>query len=108
MNYFRQNRQELARIQAAEFNVQVEKDDYVLTGKIDLLMEGRGGLDILDFKTSKRPTKNSDALTAYKQQLYLYAHALEKRTGNLPKRLLLYWTAEDSREDALMEITLSA
>lgn len=53
LNYFRQNRQELYRIEATEFNVHVEKDDYVLTGKIDVLMKGRGGLDILDFKTRR-------------------------------------------------------
>lgn len=104
LNYFHHNYQEMYRMAATELNIQVEKDDYVLTGKIDLLMRGSNGLEVLDFKTRTRPENNSDRLTLYKQQLYLYAYALERRTGQLPKRLLLYWTAEDNKEDAIMEV----
>lgn len=104
LNYFHQNYSQLDRIEAAELNVQVEKEDYVLTGKIDLLMRGRNGLEVMDFKTGKRPTKNSQHLALYKQQLYLYALAIEKSKQQLPEKLFLYWTGEQRKEDALMEI----
>lgn len=104
LHYFYHNYQELNSIQGAELNIQVEKDDYILTGKIDLLRHNNGGIEILDFKTRPRPDKHSDRLALYKQQLYLYAYAIQKNTGQLPQRLFLYWTAERSKEDALMEI----
>jgi DNA helicase-2/ATP-dependent DNA helicase PcrA len=104
LNYFHNNYWELRRIEATELSIQVEQDDYILTGKIDLVMRGREGLEIIDFKTRARPEDISDHLTFYKRQLYLYAYGLEKRMKQRPKRLLLYWTAEERKEDALMEI----
>ncbi|HWS83380.1 MAG TPA: ATP-dependent DNA helicase [Ktedonobacteraceae bacterium] len=107
LNYFHNNYLELHRIAATELSIQVEQDDYILTGKIDLVMKGNEGLEIIDFKTRARPEDNSDHLVFYKRQLYLYAYGLEKRMKELPKRLLLYWTAEERKEDALMEIPYS-
>jgi len=83
--------------------VSVEKDDYILTGKIDLLMGGDGKLELLDFKTSERPTNSPQLRAAYERQLCTYAHILEQRYGKRPDRLLLYWTAEPRKADALME-----
>ena len=107
LNYFHNNYLELRQIEAAELSIQVEHDDYILTGKIDLVMRGSEGLEIIDFKTRARPEDNSDSLIFYKRQLYLYAYGLEKRIKERPKRLLLYWTAEEKKENALMEISYS-
>lgn len=104
LNYFYSNQQELRCLEDTELSFQVEKDTYVLTGKIDLLLKRQNGLEILDFKTRARPENGSARLAFYKQQLCLYAYALQKRTGLFPSRLLIYWTAEESKEDALMEI----
>ena len=41
MNYFRQNQEEMQRVIETEVDVSVEKDGYILTGKIDLLMGER-------------------------------------------------------------------
>jgi len=80
--------------------VSVVKNDYVLTGVVDLVLERNGGLEILDLKTSRRP--EPDYLEICERQLCLYAHALEQRDGKVPERLLLYWTQEPHKEDALM------
>ena len=42
-------------------------------------------------------------LASYERQLCTYAHILETRYGKRPDRLLLYWTAEPRKQDALME-----
>ncbi len=105
LNYFYHNHQELSSIQGSELSVQVEKDDYILMGKIDLIRRNNGGIEILDFKTRLRPNANSGHLALYEQQLYLYAYAMQKNTGQLPQRLFLYWTAESNKEDALMEVS---
>lgn len=103
MNYFRQNREQMGRVLETEVDVSIEKDGYILTGKVDLLMGGDGKIEILDFKTSERPIESPELLASYERQLCTYAHILEERRGIRPERLLLYWTAEPKREDALME-----
>jgi DNA helicase II / ATP-dependent DNA helicase PcrA len=102
MNYFRQNRDEMQRVVETEVDVSVEKDGYILTGKVDLLLGRDGKLEILDFKTAEK-TDDPALIAAYERQLCTYAHILERRHGKRPERLLLYWTAEERKEDAVME-----
>lgn len=102
MNYFRQNREEMHRVIQTEVDVSLEKEGYILSGKIDLLLGGDGKLELLDFKTSPRPTNSPELLDAYERQLCTYAHILERRYGKRVDRLLLYWTAEEKKDKALM------
>ena len=60
MNYFHQNQTEMERVIETEVDVSVEKEGYILTGKVDLLMGGDGRLELLDFKTSPRPTNSGE------------------------------------------------
>ncbi len=104
LHYVYSNQQEMRRIEETELGFRVEQDQYVLVGQIDLLLRGQNGLELLDFKTMPRPENGSANLSFYQQQLYLYAYAIQKRRGQLPSRLVLYWMAEERKEDALMEI----
>jgi DNA helicase-2/ATP-dependent DNA helicase PcrA len=103
MNYFRQNQVEMRRVVETEVDVSVEKEDYILTGKVDLLMGGDGRLELLDFKTSPKPTDSPKLMQTYERQLCTYAHILENRYGKRADRLLLYWTAEKRKADALVQ-----
>jgi DNA helicase-2/ATP-dependent DNA helicase PcrA len=103
MHYFLQNQAEMQRVIETEVDVSVEKDRYILTGKVDLLLGGDGRLELLDFKTSPRPVHSPVLLASYERQLCTYAHILETRYDKRPDRLLLYWTAEPRKQDALME-----
>lgn len=103
MNYFRQNQEEMRRVIQTEVDVSIEKEGYILVGKVDLLLGRDGKLELLDFKSSERST-DPLLLATYEDQLCTYAHILERRHGKRPERLLLYWTAEASKADALMEI----
>ena len=102
LNYFHQNRDEMRRVIQTEVDVSLEKDGYILTGKVDLLLGGDGKLELLDFKTSPRPKDSPELIAAYERQLCTYAHILERRHGRHVDRLLLYWTSEARKEDALM------
>lgn len=102
INYFRQNQDAMHRIVETEVDVSLEKDGYILTGKVDLLIGGDGKLELLDFKTSPRPTNSSELILAYERQLCTYAHILEQRHRKHVDRLLLYWTAEEHKDQALM------
>lgn len=102
LNYFRQNRDEMRRVIQTEVDVSLEKDGYILAGKVDLLLGGDGKLELLDFKTSPRPKDSPELIAAYERQLCTYAHILERRHGRHVDRLLLYWTSEPRKQDALM------
>lgn len=102
MNYFRQNHAEMRRVIQTEVDVSLEKDGYILVGKVDLLLGGDGKLELLDFKTSPRPSDSPELIAAYERQLCTYAHILERRHNRRVDRLLLYWTSEARKEDALM------
>lgn len=47
-------------------------------------------------------------LETYQWQLCTYAHILERRHGKRVDRLLLYWTSEERKEDAVMEFPYRA
>jgi len=102
MNYYHQNLDEMNRVIQTEVDVSLEKDGYILAGKVDLLLGGDGKLELLDFKTSPRPRHNPELIAAYERQLCTYAHILERRHGKHVDRLMLYWTSEPRKEDALM------
>lgn len=101
-DYFGQNRDEMRRVIQTEVDVSLEKDGYILAGKVDLLLGGEGKLELLDFKTSPRPKDSPELIAAYERQLCTYAHILERRHGKHVDRLLLYWTSEPRKQDALM------
>lgn len=104
MNYFRQNKNEMHRIIATEVDVSLEKDNYILAGKVDLLLNGTGNLELLDFKTRPRPKASPELITAYEKQLCTYAHILERRYGKQVDKMFLYWTSEANKKDALMPV----
>ncbi len=102
MNYFRQNREEMKNIEEVEVDVSLEKENYILSGKVDLIRGGNGKLELLDFKTSPRPRNDPELIAAYERQLCTYAHILEQRHGRRADQLILYWTSEAKKKDALM------
>ena len=104
LNYYRQNQEEMSRVIDTEVDVSLEKDNYILTGKIDLLSGKDGKLELLDFKTSPRPVNSPTLIAEYERQLCTYAHILEQRHNKRVDRLLLYWTSEEKKENALMTI----
>jgi len=102
-NYVHSNWEQMPRVMETEVDVSLEKDEFILTGAIDLIRGDDDSLELLDFKAQKRPPDGDPSLEAYYQQLCIYAHIVQQRRGRRPDRLLLYWTGEPTREDALME-----
>lgn len=105
LNYFQQNQVELLSVEKAEIPLSIEKDGYILTGKIDLLRRIDGELHMLDFKTGQKQFCSPEQLEVYERQLCTYAHIIEQRGEKVPERLFIYWTGEEHRQDALTEIT---
>jgi DNA helicase-2/ATP-dependent DNA helicase PcrA len=104
IQYFRINQDLLERVVETEVDVSYEKEDYIINGKIDLLLGKDNKLEILDFKSQPKPGLSDPVILKYKYQLHVYAHIIRERYQKDPERLYLYWTAENSRKEALMEI----
>ncbi|APF17519.1 UvrD/REP helicase [Caldithrix abyssi DSM 13497] len=104
VTYFQNNKDLLARVVETEVDVSYEKEDYIISGKVDLLLGKDDRLELLDFKSQQKPQKDDPIIEKYTYQLHVYAHILKERYGKEPERLYIYWTAEDHRKDALQEI----
>jgi DNA helicase-2/ATP-dependent DNA helicase PcrA len=89
------------RIKEAEVDVSLVKEDYILSGTIDLIEGEKGTVELIDFKSGDKPDVNaSDPLTVrmldrYKRQLEVYAHLVEERTDYKVSRLHLYYPKEE-------------
>ncbi len=82
----------------AEVEIGLAKPEYIIHGMVDLV-EGDGGtIDIVDFKSERKPDVNRDyeLLETYRKQLHLYAHLIEERTGRPVGKMRLYYTGEES------------
>lgn len=85
-------------IKAAEVDVSLVKPDYILEGKVDLIKGEADTVEIVDFKSEKKPDifAEKERLENYKRQLQIYAHLVEERTGQKVSKMHLYYTGEES------------
>ena len=85
-------------VQQAEVDVSLVKEDYIIEGKIDLVKGVDDTVEIVDFKSEKKPdmVKNRERLEHYRRQLQIYAYLIEQRTGHKVSKMHLYYTAEEN------------
>ena len=86
-----------AAIRDAEVPVSLQKENYILEGKIDLIRGKGNTVEILDFKSEKKPDVNDEAdrerLRRYRRQLEIYAHIIEQKYDLRVSRMHLYYTS---------------
>lgn len=84
-------------LKEAEVDVSLVKPDYIITGTIDLIKGEGDTVELVDFKSEKKPDifKNAERLEHYRRQLQLYAHLVEERTGQKVSKMHLYYTGEE-------------
>ena len=83
-------------IKEAEVEVNLVKSDYILNGTVDLI-KGKGNtVEIVDFKSEKKPDLENEIekIEQYRRQLEIYAYIIEERTGYEVSKLTLYYTGE--------------
>lgn len=85
-------------IQQAEVDVSLVKPNYIIEGKIDLVKGENGTVEIIDFKSERKPdiVKMAERLEQYRRQLHIYAHLIEERTGQKVSKMHLYYTGEEN------------
>ncbi|CAL62335.1 putative DNA helicase II [Herminiimonas arsenicoxydans] len=97
LRYYERENGNWDRIKEAEVEISLIKDQYILKGSVDLIRGEHDTVEIIDFKSEKKPDmeKDRDRLRQYQHQLEVYAHLVEERTGQKVSRLHLYYTGED-------------
>jgi DNA helicase-2/ATP-dependent DNA helicase PcrA len=97
LRYFKRESGHWDRIKEAEVDISLVKDHYILKGSVDLIRGENDTVEIIDFKSEKKPDMEKDRsrLKQYQHQLEVYAHLVEERTGQKVSRMHLYYTGED-------------
>lgn len=87
-------------LREAEVMVSLLKEEYILRGKIDLIRGEADTVEILDFKTEKKPDVNEaedrQRLERYRRQLDVYAHIIEEKYGYKVSKMHLYYTSAEN------------
>ena len=98
--YFERNSGAFGALVAAEYDVSIPTETYILRGVIDLVRGEGDTVEIVDFKTDRKPNVNSaedrQRMQNYHRQLEVYAHIVEEKFGKKGARRHLYYArAED-------------
>ena len=94
--YVDRNRAAFQNILAAEYDVSIPAEGFILHGVIDLLRGKGDTVEIVDFKTDRKPDVNSREEMArvanYRRQLEVYSHIVEEKFGKRVSKMHLYFT----------------
>lgn len=98
LRYYERENKDWDRLREAEVGISLVKDTYILKGNVDLIRGEGDAVEIIDFKTEKKPDldRDRDRLKRYQRQLEVYAHLVEERTGQKVSKMHLYYTGEES------------
>lgn len=98
LRYTERERSNWGRLQEAEVEIALMKEHYILKGQIDLVRGEHGTVEIIDFKSEKKPDIHTERerLDRYKRQLQIYAHLIEEQVGQKVSKMHLYYTGEES------------
>ena len=98
--YFERNSGAFGALVAAEYDVSIPTETYILRGVIDLVRGEGDTVEIIDFKTDKKPNVNSvedrSRIQNYHRQLEVYAHIVEEKFGKKVSKLHLYYTRAEN------------
>ena len=97
LKYAHRERRTWDRLRETEVEVSLVKDAYLLKGHVDLIRGEDDTVEIIDFKSEKKPdlVSEREKVNRYRRQLEVYAHIIEGRTGQKISKMHLYYTGED-------------
>ncbi len=97
-SYADHRKEDWCTVKEAELPLELVKDDYIMDGTIDLLQGEGDTVDIVDFKTGKKPSLTSPLLEHYRGQLEVYAYLVEEKLKKKVGHLILYFTGSQDPE----------
>lgn len=97
LKYAHRERGTWDRLRETEVEVSLVKDAYLLKGHVDLIRGEGDTMEIVDFKSEKKPdlVSEREKVNRYRRQLEVYAHIIEGRTRHKISKMHLYYTGED-------------
>lgn len=100
LRYYRRQNGDWSKIREAEVDVSLVKEEYILSGTVDLIRGEGNTVELVDFKSERKPDlfeqRDRERIDRYRRQLEVYAHIVEERTGQPVSRTHLYFTNEDA------------
>lgn len=98
IRYVERNKKDWKKIQDAEVEVGLVKPDYILLGKVDLIRGEKDTVEIIDFKSEKKPNLfiEVESVERYRRQLETYAYLVEEKIGKKVSKMHLYYTGEEN------------
>lgn len=98
LRYVKREGNDWSRLKEAEVDISLVKEDYILKGSVDLIRGENDTVELIDFKSEKKPNLHAERhkLEHYKRQLEVYAHLVEERTGHKVSQMHLYYTGEEN------------
>jgi DNA helicase-2/ATP-dependent DNA helicase PcrA len=96
MNYAEKQYGDWERVMDAEVEVSHVEPEYILRGKIDLIRGEGETIEIVDFKSEKKPDMEADRdrIERYHRQLQLYAYIVERKYDVSVSKMHIYYTGE--------------
>ena len=98
MRYVDRRQENWSNLKECEVDISLVKDQYILKGSVDLIVGDNNTVEVIDFKSEKKPDMEKDAerIKHHKRQLEVYAHLIEERTGQKVSKMHLYFTGVES------------
>ena len=100
LRYVQKNGKDWSRIQEAEAEVSLVKPEYILKGQIDLIRGKGDTVELIDFKSEKKPDDKikNDLFERYRRQLEVYSYLVEEKIGKKVSKMHLYYTGDESKD----------
>ncbi len=98
LRYVERQHGDWSRIKQAEVDVSLVQQDYIIEGKIDLIQGSDDTVELVDFKSERKPDieRSRDRIEQYRRQLQIYAYLVEQRTGQKVSKMHIYYTGEEN------------
>ena len=98
LRYVEKQQENFKKIKDAEVEIGLVKPEYILNGVVDLVEGDNQTVEIVDFKSEKKPDifRDSEKIEKYKKQLQIYAYLIEQKTGKKVSKMHLYYTGEEN------------
>ncbi|MDE5558447.1 MAG: ATP-dependent helicase [Ruminococcus sp.] len=98
LNYVERQNGNWSRVRETEVEVGLVKSNYILQGTVDLINGTGDTVEIVDFKSEKKPdlVRDRERIEHYKKQLQVYAHLVEEKMGVTVSKMHLYYTGAEN------------
>ncbi|MGM0806465.1 MAG: ATP-dependent helicase [Bacillota bacterium] len=95
--YIELHKDDWKKIKGAEVELSLVKENYIIKGQIDLIRGNAGTVEIIDFKSEKKPKLDQERLNHYQKQLEVYAYLVEEKENLKVSKMHLYYTGETEK-----------